>query len=189
LEQIMSMRIALAAAAVAALAGCSHPASQSSAPQVSEKSFKITPDSIKVKSGIVGGELSGVTITEEVEDGTGHVDSGPRLSGHLVLRNLSPNQSVRIDGGKLLFADAAGKPIALAPGTTPPSIGLGDSDGTSPARLDPGQDLQREIDVDFPGAALAPGKLKEIHVQLDYTASPFKRDLLEFPVSVSKKAG
>jgi len=185
----MSMRIALAAAAVAALAGCSHPTAQSSAPQVSEQSFKFTPDSIKVKSGIVGGELSGLKVTEEVEDGTGRVDSGPRLSGHLVLRNLSPNQSVRIDGGKLLFADSAGKPIELGPDKTPPSIGLGDSDGTSPARLDPGQDLQREIDVDFPGAALKPGKLKEIHVQLDYTAAPFKRDLLEFPVSVSKKAG
>jgi hypothetical protein len=183
----MSIRIAFAAAAAAAaLAGCSQGKPEAAAPQISEKVFSLTPGSIKVKAGIVGGELSNMRVTERVEEGTGRVDYGPRLSGRLVLRNLSADRSVRVDGGKLVFADAADKAIALAPEATPPAIRLGDSYNTTSTRLDPGQELSRDIDVDFPGEALKPGRLHGIHVQLRYTAAPFKRDLLEFPVSLSK---
>jgi hypothetical protein len=183
----MIPRIALAAALAAALAGCSNKGPETQAPQVTEKVFNLTPGTIKVKAGIVGGELSGVKITERIEEGTGRVDYGPRLSGRLVLRNLATDKSVLIDGGKLVYADAADKPIALPPESTPPSIRLGDSYGSSSARLDPGQELVREVDVDFPAEALKPGKLREIRVQLRYTAAPFRRDLLEFPVALGKE--
>ena len=184
----MSPRIAFAVAAVAAaLAACSQKAPEAAAPQISEKVFALAPASIKVKAGIVGGELSNMRVTERVEDGTGRVDYGPRLSGRLVLRNLSTDQSVLVDGGKLDFADTADKPIALPPEATPPAIRLGDSYNSTSARLDPGQELSRDIDVDFPGEALKPGKLHEIRMQLKYTAAPFKRDLLEFPVALGKK--
>jgi hypothetical protein len=186
----MTPRIALAAAAAAlALAGCSQKGPETAAPQISEHVFGLTPGSIKVKSGIVGGELSGMKVTERVEEGSGRVDYGPKLSGRLVLRNLSTDKSVLIDGGKLVFADAADKPIAMPPEATPPSIRLGDSYNSTSARLDPGQELTRDIDVDFPADALKPGQLREIRVQLRYTAAPFRRDLLEFPVTLSKKQG
>lgn len=184
----MSTRIVLAAAAVAAaLAGCSQKGPQTPAPQISEKVFELAPASIKVKSGIVGGELSNMRVTERVEEGTGRVDFGPKLSGRLVLKNLSADQSVLIDGGKLVFADAADKPIVSGPEATPPAIRLGDSYNTTSTRLDPGQELARDIDVDFPGDALKPGRLREIRVQLKYTAAPFKREVLEFPAALSKK--
>lgn len=184
----MTPRIALAAAAAAlALAGCSQKGPETAAPQINEQVFDLTPGSIKVKSGIVGGELSGMKVTERVEEGTGRVDYGPKLSGRLVLRNLSTDQSVLIDGGKLVFADAANKPIVMPPEATPPSIRLGDSYNSASARLDPGQELTRDIDADFPAAALKPGKLREIRLQLRYTSAPFKRDLLEFPVALGSK--
>lgn len=183
----MIARIVLAAAVAAALAGCSSKGPQAQAPQISEKAFSLTPASIKVKAGIVGGELSGMKIIERVEQGTGRVDYGPRLSGRLVLRNLSTDRSVLIDGGRLAYTDAGGQPIALPPESTPPSIGLGDSYGGSSARLDPGQELARDVDVEFPGKALEAGELREIRVQLRYTAAPFRRDLLEFPVALSAK--
>jgi hypothetical protein len=185
----MSKRIALAAACLAALAACSEKRAESTAPQISEKVFELAPRSVKVKSGIVGGELSNMRVTERVEQGSGRVDYGPRLSGRLVLKNLSADQSVLIDGGKLVFVDAADKPIALAAEATPPAIRLGDSYSTTATRLDPGQELSRDIDVDFPGEALKAGKLHEIGVQLKYTAAPFKRDQLEFPVSLTAKPG
>jgi hypothetical protein len=185
----MSPRIALAAAVAAALAGCSQKAPEASTPQISEKVFELTPGSINVKSGIVGGVLSQMKVTERVEEGTGRVDSGPRLTGRLVLKNLSTDRSVLVDGGKLVFADGADKPIALGPEATPPAIRLGDGYNTSSARLDPGQELSRDVDVDFPGEALKPGRLHEIHLQLKYTAAPFKRDLLEFPVGLEEKKG
>lgn len=183
-------RIALAGAAIAAAsAGCSQKGPESPAPQISEKVFELTPGSIKVKSGIVGGELRDLKVTERVEEGSGRVDYGPRLSGRLVLRNLSSDQSVLIDGGKLVFADAANKPIAAGPESTPSAVRLGDSYNTTSSRLDPGQELTRDVDVDFPGQALQPGRLREIRLQLKYTAAPFKRDLLEFPVALGKKEG
>src|SRR5690348_7830310 len=111
----MIPRIALAAALAAALAGCSNKGPETQAPQFSEKAFDLTPATVKVKAGMVGGELSGLKVTERIEEGTGRIDSGPRLSGRLVLRNLSSDQSVLLDGGKLVFADAADKPIALSP--------------------------------------------------------------------------
>lgn len=185
----MSMRIALiAAATAAALAACSQKAPETAAPKISQEVFDLTPGSIKVKAGIVGGELKDLKVTEQVQEGTGQVDSGPRLSGHLVLRNLSTDQSVLVNGGKLVFADAANKPITSGPESNPPAISLGDSgDNSGASRLDPGQELTRDIDVDFPGEALKPGKLHEIRMQLQYTAAPFKRDLMEFPVAQIKK--
>lgn len=186
----MSIRMALAtAAAAAALGGCSHQTPQSSAPHVSDKVFELEPGTIKVKAGIVGGELSHMKVTERVEDGTGRIDSGPRLSGRLVIRNLSSDQSVRVNGGRLIFADGSNNAIGLGPDSTPPAIQLSDSYNDTSARLDPGQELTRDVDVDFPGAALKPGKLHEIRMQLQYTAAPFKRDLLEFPVAVAAKQG
>jgi hypothetical protein len=185
----MSLTAAAAVAAVAAaLAGCSNKGPEASAPQISEKVFNVTPASVKVKAGIVGGELSGMRVTERVEEGSGRVDYGPRLSGRLVLRNLSSDQSVLVDGGKLVFADSADRPIATPSESSPPSIRLGDSYNSTSARLDPGQEITRDIDVDFPCEALKAGKLHEIRVQLHYTAAPFRRDLLEFPVALSAKA-
>lgn len=184
----MIPRIALAASLAAALAGCSHKGPETTAPQVSEKVFNLTPATIRVKAGIVGGELSGMRVTERVEDGTGHVDYGPRLSGRLVLRNLSTDQSVLVDGGKLVYADSGDQPIAMPAESTAPSIRLSDSYNGGSARLDPGQELTRDVDVDFPSEALKPGRLHEIRMQLRYTAAPFKRDLLEFPVALKSRS-
>ena len=181
----IAMAAAVSAAVAAGVAGCSNKGPEASAPQVSEKVFNVTPATVKVKAGIVGGELSGMRVTERVEEGTGRVDYGPRLSGRLVLRNLSRDQSVLVDGGKLFYADSADQPIAMPAESSAPTIRLGDSYNTTSARLDPGQELTRDIDVDFPGEALKAGKLREIRVQLHYTAAPFRRDLLEFPVALS----
>ncbi|HEX7055122.1 MAG TPA: hypothetical protein VF211_14450 [Burkholderiales bacterium] len=183
----MIARIALAAAVVAAFAGCSSEEPEAPAPQVTEKVFNLTPGTVKVKAGIVGGELSRLKVTERVEEGTGRIDYGPRLTGRLVLRNLSTDESVLIDGGKIVYADASGKPIEMPPEASAPSIRLSQSYGSTSTRLDPGQELVREVDVDFPADALAPGKLREIRVQLRYTAAPFRRDLLEFPVALSEE--
>ena len=180
-------RIALAAAAIAALAACGQKTAETQSPQITEKVFDLAPGAIKVKSGIVGGELTNLRVTERVEEGTGRVDYGPKLAGRLVLRNLSSDQSVLIDGGKLVFADGKNAAIPAGPDATPAGVRLGESYNTTSARLDPGQELARDIDVDFPGEALKPGRLQEIRLQLKYTAAPFKRDLLEFPVRLATK--
>jgi hypothetical protein len=183
----MFMRIAPLAVCALLAAGCSPKAPQTASPAISDKVFNLAPDTVKVKAGLVGGELSGLKVTERVEEGTGRVDTPPRLSGKLVLRNLSQDESVLLGGGKLVYVDAHGQPIDLGPGRTPPQIGLAETYGSSQARLEPGEDLSRDVDVDFPAAALKDGTLKDIRVQVKYTAEPFKREALDFPVSVSVK--
>jgi hypothetical protein len=183
----MFMRIALLAACALLAAGCGPKAPQAATPAINDKVFSLTPDSLKVKAGIVGGELSGLKVVERVEEGTGRIDTPPRLSGKLVLRNLSQDQSVVLGGGKLVYLDAHGQPISLGAGRTPPQISLAESYGSSSARLEPGDDLSREVDVDFPEAALKDGALKDIRVQVKYTAQPFKREALDFPVALSVK--
>ncbi|HYL87777.1 MAG TPA: hypothetical protein VEU32_03315, partial [Burkholderiales bacterium] len=80
-----------------------------------------------------------------------------------------------------------GQPIALGPTRTAPQIGLSDSYGSGSARLEPGKTLDRDVDVDFPGKAIKDEALKDIRVKLKYTATPFKRQALDFPVSLSEK--
>lgn len=185
----MLIRISTFAAVACALlaAGCSPKAAQTAAPAINDKVFSVTPDSLKVKAGIVVGELSGLKVLERVEEGTGRVDTPPHLSGKLLLRNLSPDQSVMLGGGKLIYLDAHGQPIQLEVGRTPPQISLTDAYGSSSAHLEPGENLSRDVDVDFPEAALKDGALRDIRVQVKYTAQPFKRETLDFPVSLSLK--
>jgi hypothetical protein len=183
----MFVRIGTLAACALLAAGCAPKTPQSASPVISDKVFNLAPDALKVKAGLVGGELTGLKVVERVEQGTGRVDSPPRLSGKLVLRNLSPDQSVVLGGGKLLYLDAHGQPIDLGPARTPPQISLSESYGSSAARLEPGENLSRDVDVDFPEAALKDGALKDIRVQVKYTAEPFKREALDFPVTLSVK--
>ena len=166
----MFMRIAPLAACALLAAGCSPKAPQAATPAINDKVFSLAPDSLKVKAGIVVGELSGLKVVERVEEGTGRVDTPPRLSGKLVLRNLSPDQSVPLGAGR-----------------TPPQISLAESYGSSSARLEPGDNLSRDVDVDFPEAALKDGALKDIRVQVKYTAQPFKREALDFPVALTRR--
>lgn len=184
----MSIRsISLAAGCALVAAGCSPKAPSAAAPVINDKVFSVAPDTVKVKAGVVGGELSGLKILERVEQGSGRVDSPPRLSGKLVLRNLAPDQAVQLRGGKIVYLDAHGQPIPLGPERTQPEIHLADSYGATMARLEPGEDLTRDVDVDFPQAGLNPAALKEIRVQLSYSVEPFKREALDFPVSLSVK--
>ena len=106
-----------------------------------------------------------------------------------MLKNLSADRSVLIDGGKVVFADAKDRAIGLGPESVEPAIRLGDSYNTTSTRLAPGQELARDIDVEFPVEALKPGRLRGIHVQINYSVAPFKRDLLEFPVALPRSEG
>lgn len=183
------LALAMLVAMAAMLVGCSDKSARPTAPQLSERVYELAPRSVRVKAGIVGGELRHMRVAERVEEATGRVDSGPRLYGRLVLKNLSTDRSVLVDGGKVVFADAKDRPIGLGPESVEPAIRLGDSYNTTSTRLAPGQELARDVDVEFPVEALEPGRLHGIHVQINYTIAPFKRDLLEFPVALRRPEG
>jgi hypothetical protein len=167
--------------AVAAMTlGCSQ---QSSGPQVviEDKVYTVTPASVEVKAGIVTGQVTEMKVTERVEKGSDRLVAPAKLTGKLVLKNSSTNQSVRLITGKLLYIDAQGQPIKIGEGRTEPLLKLATYGAET---LDPGQEATQTVDVDFPADALKAKKLKEIRLELAYIPSPFKEESVTFTVVI-----
>jgi hypothetical protein len=171
-------------AAAVLLAGCS-PKPAPEAVAVNDKEYAVTPDAVKVKAGILSGELTEMKVIERVEDGSGRVDTPPRLTGKLVLTNVSADQSVRLLGGKVLYIDQQGKTIALEDNRAEPTLRSA-SDGNQ-ERLDPGQEAAQSVEAEFPVAALKPKRLKEIRLELLYIPSAYRQQTMNFGVSVGAK--
>jgi hypothetical protein len=174
--------VLVAGAAAAMVAGCS-PQPAAAVTTITEKVYSVTPDAMKVKAGIVVGEVTELKVTERVEEGSGRVASPAKLSGKLVLRNISTDQTVRVIGGALAYIDSQGKAIQLEDNRLAPNLKLSVPYGASD-RLDPGQDTAHVLDVEFPVEALKAKKLKEIRLDLSYIPSAYKAETLKFAVSI-----
>ena len=181
----MKASVALVAAAVAALAlaACTPEPRQAKAP-VSDRLYTVTPDALTVKSGIVSGQVTEMKVTERVAEG-GAVETPAKLTGKLVLKNVSADQSVRFLTGRIVYMDLRGKPIVLEDNRTEPTLKLSSGYGAND-RLDPGQDTAQAIDVEFPVEALKAKRLKDIRLELTYIPSSFREETLSFPVSIGR---
>jgi hypothetical protein len=174
-------------AAIAAMTlGCTPPPAKVNAP-INDKVYSVTPATVKVKAGIVTGEVSEMKVTERVEEGTGRITAPAKLTGKLVLKNVSTDQTVRLLGGKIVYIDMQGKPIKLEDARLEPTLKVPSSYGSS-ERLDPGQENSQAVDADFPVEALKAKKLKDVRIELIYIASPYKEEMLNFPVSIGVAA-
>jgi hypothetical protein len=170
-------------AATAMLAACTPPAPSALA-AVNDKVYTVTPDAMKVKAGIVTGEVTEMKVTERVEAGSGRIDQPAKLTGKLVLKNTSSDQTMRLVGGKILYIDMQGKPISLEDNRTAPSIQLGQPSYGTADRLDPGQESKHTLDAEFPVAALKAKSLKEVRLELSFIPSQFREETLNFTVSI-----
>ena len=137
---------------------------------------------MKVKAGIVTGEVTEMKVTERVEDGTGRVATPAKLTGKLSLKNTSSDQTMRLVGGKISYIDMQGKPIVLEDNRTAPSIQVGGFSRSD--RLDPGQASSHNLDAEFPVAALKAKNLKEVRLELSFIPSQFREETLNFTVSI-----
>jgi len=174
--------MAVGAVVVAMTLGCSpKPAATQAA--VKDKFYAVTPDALTVKGGLMSGALTEMKVSERIEDGSGRIDQPARLTGKLVLTNVSKDQSVRLLGGKLLYIDMQGKPIPLEDKRTEPTLKLSSSYGNQ-ERLDPGQDASQSVEADFPAEALKMKRLKEIRLELLYSPSAYKQETMNFGVSI-----
>ena len=172
--------VALVGAALAMMTlGCSQPSGP--AVVIEDKVYTVTPAGITVQAGIVTGTVTEMKVVERVEKGSDRVVSPAKLSGTLVLKNSSTNQTVRLVGGKILYLDTQGQPITLEPTRTEPAIKFA-SYGAD--QLNPGQEATQTLDVDFPAEALKAKKLKEIRLELVYIPSPYKEESVKFIVSI-----
>ena len=171
------------AAVVAISLSCSQKQSGTAAVVIEDKVYTVTPASVKVKAGIVTGEVAEMKVTERVEKGSGSVVSPAKLTGTLKVKNNSADQSVRLVGGTIQYIDTQGQPIKLEATQTVPTIKFATS-YNSADRLDPGEEATQSLDVDFPADALKAKKLKEIRLDLSYIPSPFKEEKVNFIVSI-----
>jgi hypothetical protein len=175
----------IVAALVAAVAWMSldrSPQPAATAAMIEDKTYTVTPAAMKVKAGIVRGEITEMKVTERVEQGSDRVVSPARLTAKVVLKNSSANQTVRLVAGKLQYLDGRGQLIALEPARTEPTLTF--ATYGSRERLDPGQEATQSLDVDFPGEALKAKKLKEIRLELAYIPSPYREETVHFAVSI-----
>ena len=179
----MRASVALMSAGVAAMVvGCT-PQPSAMAAVIKDKVYTVTPNAMKVKSGMVTGEVTELKVTERVEEGSGKVTYPAKLSGKLVLKNNSTDQTMRLVGGKILYIDTLGKPIKLEDSRTEPMLKVSSPYG-SPDRIDPGQDSTQVVDAEFPVAALKAKRLKEIRLELIYIPSSYTAESLRFAVSI-----
>jgi len=164
-------------------AGCTPPQT-AKGPAVNDKTYSVTPGAITVKGSLLSGALTEMKVVERVEDGSGRIDQPARLSGKLVLKNVSHDQSLRLLGGKLLYIDMQGKPIPLEDKRSEPTLKVSNSYG-SQERLDPGQDASQTVEAEFPVEALKMKRLKEIRLELLYIPSAYKQETMNFGVSIA----
>src|SRR3989442_8125573 len=121
--------MAVSAGGAAMMFGCS-PQPSATVAVVKDKIYSVTPAAMKVKSGIVSGELTEMKVTERIDEGSGRVTSPAKLSGKLVLKNVSADQSLRLIGGKVLYIDLQGKPIKLEKNRTEHMLRIASPDGS-----------------------------------------------------------
>jgi uncharacterized membrane protein YeaQ/YmgE (transglycosylase-associated protein family) len=148
---------------------------------IDDKTYTVTPAAMKVKAGIVTGEITEMKVTERVEQGSGRVVSAAKLTARLVLKNSSTDQTVRLVAGTIQYIDVKGQPIKLEDARTEPTLKFS-TYGSD--RLDPGQEASQSLDVEFPAEALKAKKLKEIRLELAYIPSPYHEETVNFIVSV-----
>ena len=170
-------------ASCAMLAACT-PQAPAALAAVNDKVYTVTPDAMKVKAGIVVGEVTDMKVTERVEEGSGRIAVPAKLTGKLSLRNISSDQTMRLVGGKISYIDMQGKPIVLEDNRTAPSVQVSATGYGSPDRLDPGQASTHSLDAEFPVAALKAKNLKEVRLELSFIPSQFREETLNFTVSI-----
>jgi hypothetical protein len=158
------------------------PQPTATAAMIEDKTYTVTPAAIKVRAGIVTGEVTEMKVTERVEQGSGRVVSPAKLTAKVVLKNSSANQTLRLVGGTIQYLDAQGQPIKLEESRTEPTLRFA-TYGSD--RLDPGQEATQSLDVDFPAEALKAKKLKEIRLELAYIPSAYQEETVDFIVSIS----
>jgi uncharacterized membrane protein YeaQ/YmgE (transglycosylase-associated protein family) len=148
---------------------------------IEDKTYAVTPAAMKVKAGIITGEITEMKVTERVEQGSSRVVSAAKLTAKVVLKNSSTDQTVRLVAGTIKYIDAQGQPIKLEDARTEPTFKFS---AYSSERLDPGQEATQSVDVEFPAEALKAKRLKEIRLELAYIPSPYHEETVNFTVSI-----
>jgi hypothetical protein len=180
---MMKTGLAALGAASLLLTACTPPV-PSAVAAVNDKVYTVTPNAMKVKAGMVTGEVTEMKVTERVEAGSGRITAPAKLTGKLSLKNTSADQTMRMVSAKIRYIDMQGKPIVMEDNRTAPTVEVAAQTYSKVDRLDPGQESIHTVDADFPVAALKAKNLKEVRLDLSFIPSQFKEETLSFSVSI-----
>ena len=150
---------------------------------IEDKTYAMTPASVRVRTGIVTGEITDLRITEQVERSSGRVVSPPKMAGALRLANASETHSVRLVAAKIQYLDDHWRPIPLGDARIDTSFVF---TACGSERLDPGQEAVQPVDVAFPAAALEAGTVRGLRVEIAYVPSPYRVERISFAVSIGR---
>jgi hypothetical protein len=170
----------MACAVAAALLGCT-PKQPLTGTVIEDRLYSVTPSVMTVKTGIVTAELSDMRVTERVEKDSNRIETPAKLTAKLKLKNSSPDQTVRLISGKMVYIDMQGQPIKLEEARTEPVIRF---TSTNSSQLDPAQEATQSLDVDFPADALKARKLKEIRLDIVYAPTAYRLETANLAVTI-----
>ena len=134
----------IAAAVSAALLGCT-PQSPGTASVIEEKVYPVTPSAVTVKTGIVTAELTDMKVTERIEKNSARIDTPAKLPAKLKLQNSSPDQTVRLISGKMVYLDTLGRPIKIEEARTQGRLTSGHSDPPPPSMSPTSSGLRGDV--------------------------------------------
>lgn len=145
------------------------------APTAPGTAYPIAPVSVALQAGILIGEITDMRVLARVE---------PRLTGTLRLRNTSETHSVRLVAAKIEYLDDRWQPIRFEGSRTAATFKF---TAYGADRLDPGQEARQAVDVPCPSAALTPGTLKGLRLELAQVTSPYREEVVSFAVAIESR--
>jgi hypothetical protein len=173
---------AIVATAVVGLAACTQEGTQTSGPQIEDKTVRVTLASPSMKVSFLSVQVLEPKVVQRVEQGTGKVVSPPVLRATVKVKNTSEDQAARLISGEVKYLGQDSQPIQLAKDRTDTGFKFLSYED----RLDPGMEASRDVEVPFPAVALADRTLQEIRLEVDYIPLSFKRDAVKLKASLAQ---
>jgi hypothetical protein len=174
---------AIAVATVVGPAACSQQATQSTGPQIEDKTFRVTLASPSTKLSFLAVQVLEPKVLQRVEQGTGKVVYPPMLRATVKVKNTSEDQAVRLISGAVKYLGPDSQPIQLAKersDTTFKFYSYGEE------RLDPGMEASRDVEIPFPAVALKDSTLRDIRLEVDYIPLSFKQEAVKIQASLGQ---
>jgi hypothetical protein len=172
---------AMAAATVVGLGACAQQETQSSGPQIEDKTFRVTLASPATKLSFLAVQVLEPKVVQRVEQGTGKVIYPPMLRATVKVKNTSEDQAVRLISGEFKYLGPDSQPIQLAKERRDTTFKFY---SYTEERLDPGMEASRDVEVPFPAVALKDSTLRDIGLEVDYIPLSFKQQAVKIRASL-----
>jgi len=149
-------------------------------PKTEEVTVALTPSIQEVKGEQFSLQLSDLKVIKTVDKSSKELTTTPSLRGNIKILNKS-NNILDVQGVTIQYLDSTGNPIPFKTGEKRVTVSTYWND------LQPGADMESNLDVTVPMAAVKEKSLSKIQVRVVYVPTPLKREALDIPVKMEEK--